>query len=204
MKKQIISDPIYEAAIEATLQQVRGMLQNLIDTWNAAGLEPIQGTPGLYELIHNTAVPFAEAVAKLKEVPLGLTEKDVEKFLSSVVIPRDDKILSAAERCRKNPYCQRELSLFALNNGSVELSAKCQELIKKQSVYVTSESQQRFYNELKALIDELNRLNQASGNGLLKDNCRTLAPVFSSPDREQGGGTVGLNSEPLRELLKSL
>jgi hypothetical protein len=205
MKKEVIKDEIFEQSVSMALQQARDLLQNLLDTWNLTGLEPIQGTAALYELAFNPSVPYTEAVNKLKQTPKGLTEKQIEKFMAELVIPSDKNILQAAERCQKNAYIQRELSLFGLNGtGSVELTPKCQELIKKESVYVSSESQLTFFNQMKALIDELNRLNSLSGGALLQDNCRTLAPVFSTPVREGIGGTVGLNSESLRQILKNI
>jgi len=198
--KEILNDPIFEKSVKTNLDKALKLVQNLIDVWNAKGFDRLTSTSQVYDLIAEPEILFTDELNKMMQVPAGLTESESREFLNNQQIPSDKDLHSASQACRNNAYCQRKMNLFHLKNGSVELSANSQELVKQKSVYAVSERQIEFYDRLQNLINELNNLNEKTNYQLITG--RELGSVFATPLRDETG-EININSEALKQLFEN-
>jgi hypothetical protein len=201
-------DEIFEQGITQKLAEVQALAQNVLNEWNALSLGPVNGHVALFELIHQTQVPYDEAVNRLRMPAEGIDPKLAVTAAANVVIPYPERLLKAAEVAKRNAYLSREVGLITVSKDGkkVELVQKvAKSIIQSKTVVSENPQQEQVFDELEKLVNDLNRLNDKVNGQLLKNNCQTLGDVFLKPVREvQGYHTIQIDATGLRAILHTI
>lgn len=154
-----------EPAIQGEINQLRTQkeyFQKLVDKLVENGIEVT--TDGLKQLIENPKAFIVIALTKGENLKVGSLSIDNNKLFDLMEIPSEiTSLIETIEKTRQtrgeNEFYLWKVSLFSVNENVVEISKEHLECLEKQhSVFLETENQEKAYNILENVANQLNEL----------------------------------------------
>ena len=207
MKKEIYTDPVFEAQMTKDLKAAKNALQLIVTIWSELQLIPCTD---LFELTTTPQKVIARAIDTLAEPPQvpGRLQMSKQAYIDTLELPDFDELFLACRLLLSVPYANIT-SLWILEGNEVKMNeAEAEKLIKTNSIIVESEAKIQMVKDLRTLTDLMNKLNiQTNGEifqtGFPNTNrfMQNKWIIFGS-DYHSAGGTIALDPAWLRRLLE--
>lgn len=149
--------------------------QQLIDMYNNLNTGVVLKKNDLKALLNNPKEFIATRLIKDQEVSFGGLKLSLEKVFDIIEKPAGtdeliDKIIND-NQVKELMMNQRNVEYFEIENGdTVVINSEYLEKVTEQStVYISNEKQQKAYESLQSIVQNLNELNTLKNGGYIQD-----------------------------------
>lgn len=163
---RVYRDEANEAATRIELEKARNSLQVVLNKWLALGLGSCKD---ISDLILRPRILYDQAVNDLLKVPEseGPFKLDKNKYKDQLTLPDPSGLLEARNEALKQSYCTNS-ELWNLSGDRVVLNDwEAEYLIDSQSIYLSDPAKIQLAEDLKTLVDAMNKINLAMSGELL-------------------------------------
>jgi hypothetical protein len=203
----VYRDIEFEDKTRAELENSRGDMQTLLDTWNSLNIGKCRD---INNLLMRPEPLFNQVIDTLVTVPTGNGPFAVNKavYVQSLNLPDPSALYATAKRVRQIGYCAVPALWRISDDGTrVELvESEAEVFIDRMSLYTSDADKIRMMKDLQHVCDLINSLNTRCGIHLIDSRDvnlnRWVIGKFKIRELPNYGTEISVDPELLKTMLK--